>query len=214
MLRPSLEQFEALAAEANLIPVAREILADLDTPLSLFRRLDDGKTSFLLESVQGGEKWAQYSFLGTGARAHFRATGRKVEWTSGDLHEEIEVEPGGDPLAFLRDKLAELHPAYPEGFDLPRFVGGAVGMVGYDWVRFVEDIPDTNPDTVGLPDLSFTLPEVVVVYDNIRHTALIVKHVHLREGDDPKACYAQVGREIDAVVDQLRAQLAPEPRRV
>jgi anthranilate synthase component 1 len=211
VLRPSLEQFEELAARGNWIPVAREILADLDTPLSLFRRLDDGSTTFLLESVQGGEKWARYSFLGTGARARFRATGRHVEWTEGDRREEVEVE--GDPLAFLRDKLAGLEAVQPEGLELPRFVGGAVGLVGYEWVRFVEDIPDTNPDTVGLPDLSFTLPEVVVVYDNVRHTALIVKHADLRSGEDPAACHARVGREIDAVVEQLRAPLAPEPRR-
>ena len=211
MLRPSLEQFVELATQGNLIPVVREVLADLDTPLSLFRRLDDGETSFLLESVQGGEKWAHYSFLGTGARARFSARGTAVEWIEGDRVERVEVT--GDPLVFLRDKLAELHPVKPEGLELPRFVGGAVGMVAYEWVRFVEDIPVTNPDTVGLPDLSFTLPEVVVVYDNVRHTALIVKHAHLREGDDPAETYARVGREIDAVVDQLRAPLQPEPRR-
>jgi len=211
LLRPSLEQFEELATQGNLIPVVREILADLDTPLSLFRRLDDGETSFLLESVQGGEKWARYSFLGSGARAHFRAQGRRVEWSEGDVHEQVEVE--GDPLVFLRDKLAELHPVKPKELDLPRFVGGAVGMVGYDWVRFVEDIPDANPDTVGLPDLSFTLPEVVVVYDNVRHTALIVKHVHLHDGDDPAACYASAAQAIERVIDRLRAPLAPEPRR-
>ena len=72
VIRPSLEEFESLAARGNLIPVVREILADLDTPLSLFRRLDDGRTSFLLESVEGGEKWARYSFIGSGARASFR----------------------------------------------------------------------------------------------------------------------------------------------
>ncbi|MCP4037216.1 MAG: anthranilate synthase component I, partial [bacterium] len=79
MIRPSLEEFESLAARGNLIPVVREILADLDTPLSLFRRLDDDRTSFLLESVEGGEKWARYSFIGSGARAAFRAKDGVVE---------------------------------------------------------------------------------------------------------------------------------------
>ncbi|MCA9513124.1 MAG: anthranilate synthase component I [Myxococcota bacterium] len=211
MLRPSLEQFEALAREGNLIPVAREILADLDTPLSLFRRLDDGRTSFLLESVQGGEKWARYSFIGTGARARFRARGREIDWFEGDRHERATAE--GDPLEFLRAKLARYRAVKPDDLDLPRFVGGAVGVVGYDWVRFVERIPDANPDTVGLPDLAFCLPETVVVYDNVRHTALIVKHVHVRAGDDPARRYAEARREVDAVVDLLRAPLAPEPRR-
>ena len=210
MLRPSLEQFQELATQGNLIPVAREILADLDTPLSLFRRIDDGTASFLLESVQGGEKWARYSFMGMGTRAGFRARGRRIEWTERGETSVVEVE--GDPLEFLRDRLAALRPVQPQGLDLPRFVGGAVGMIGYDWVRFVEAIPDANPDPVGLPDLSFTFPEFVVVYDNVRHTALIVKHVHLSPDDDPAQRYAEVGREIEAVVEQLRVPLPAEPR--
>ncbi|MBW2271709.1 MAG: anthranilate synthase component I [Deltaproteobacteria bacterium] len=203
MLRPSLEEFESLARRGNLIPVVREILADLDTPLSLFRRLDDGRTSFLLESVQGGEKWARYSFIGTGARAMFRARGRDIEWSEGDHSEALRVE--GDPLEFLRDKLAGLEQVTPEGLELPRFIGGAVGMVGYDWVRFVERLPEPNPSKLDLPDLWFVFPETVVVYDNVRHTALIVRHVHLREGDDPAARYAEAGKDIAGTIRQLRA---------
>jgi anthranilate synthase component 1 len=191
LLRPSLEEFETLARRGNLIPVAREILADLDTPLSLFRRLDDGRTSFLLESVQGGEKWARYSFIGTGARAIFRARGRDIEWIEDGHTETLRAE--GDPLEFLREKLSGLSQVTPEGFELPRFIGGAVGMVGYDWVRFVERLPEPNPSQLDLPDLWFVFPETVVVYDNVRHTALIVRHVHLREGEDPAARYARAG---------------------
>ena len=84
--------FEELATRGNLIPVVREILADLDTPLSLFRRLDDGRTSFLFESVEGGEKWARYSFIGTGARAVFRARGREVEWSEGGRSQRFVAE--------------------------------------------------------------------------------------------------------------------------
>ena len=144
MLRPSLEEFESCSRRGNLIPVAREILADLDTPLSLFRRIDDGRTSFLLESVEGGEKWARYSFLGTGARATFTAHGRNVvwvEWVAGEKRTEVVTTPA-DPLEFLREKLRSLHHVTPEGVDWPRFIGGAVGMIGYDWVRFVERLPD------------------------------------------------------------------------
>ena len=144
MFRPSREEFEALAGRGNLIPVVREILADLDTPLSLFHRLDDGRTSFLLESVEGGEKWARYSFIGSGARASFRARGSEIEWCEGERREVLTAT--GDPLDFLREKIAALHPVHPDDLELPRFIGGAVGMVGYDWIRFVEDIPDDNPD--------------------------------------------------------------------
>jgi len=211
VLRPQPEEFARLATEGNLIPVVREILADLDTPLSLFRRLDDGQTSFLFESVEGGEKWARYSFVGTGSRAVFRARGSTVEWVEAGVTTEIDAP--GDPLEILREKLAAFRPVALPGVDLPRFTGGAVGMVGWDWVRFVEEIPDTNPDALGLPDLWFSFPETVVVYDNVRHTALIVRHVFVAEGDDPDARYREAERAIEQTVDRLRAPLSPEPRR-
>jgi anthranilate synthase component 1 len=202
------DAFERLATRGNLIPVVREILADLDTPLSLFRRLDDGRTTFLFESVQGGEKWARYSFIGAGARAIFRARGRSIEWEQGGRTERFEAP--GDPLAVLRERLSRLRPVAPEGFELPRFVGGAVGAIGYDWVRFIEKIPDQNPDELDLPELWFVLPETVVVYDNIRHTALIVRHVEIAPGDDLRARYHAEVRAIDDTVRRLRAPREPE----
>ena len=136
MLSPSQDVFEELARRGNLVPVVREVVVDLDTPLSIFQRLDDGHTSFLFESVEGGERWARFSFIGVGSRAIFRARGAGVEWSEAGETERFEVD--GDPLEVLRDKLAELQVAQPEGMSLPPFVGGAVGMVAYDWVRFVE----------------------------------------------------------------------------
>ena len=84
-----------------------------------------------------------------------------------------------DPLEVLRERLARLTPAVPEDMSLPRFVGGAVGAISYDWVRFVEQLPDENPDPIGMPELWFSLPETVVVYDNVRHSALIVRQVEV-----------------------------------
>ena len=187
MLRTSPEQFEELARRGRHVPVLREILADLDTPLSLFRKLDDGRTAFLLESVEGGEKWARYSFLGVGARATFSARGSRVEWSEAGRTESLTAE--GDPLEILRERLRAFAAAKPEGFELPRFLGGAVGMIAYDWVRFVEQIPDSNPDRIGLPDAFFVLPEYVVVYDNVRHTALIAIHAEVEPGDDVRAAF-------------------------
>jgi len=209
VLRPSPERFAELAAQGNLVPIVREIMADLDTPLSIFRRLDDGQTSFLLESVEGGEKWARYSFIGTGSRAVFRARGRQVEWSAGGRTERHTVT--GDPLEFLRERLSAFWPVWPPELELPRFVGGAVGLVGYDWIRFVERIPDANPDRIGLPDLWFGFPETVVVYDNVRHKALIVRLAEVPEGADPSAVHAAERRAIDAVVAKLRAALPAEP---
>jgi len=202
--------FEELATRGNLIPVVREILADLDTPLSLFRRLDDGVTSFLFESVEGGERWARYSFIGTGARAIFRARGSAVEWEQDGSVERLEAP--GDPLEILRERLARLTVAMPDGADLPPFIGGAVGMVAYDWVRFVERIPDDNPDEIGIPDLWFVLPETVVAYDNHKNSALIVRHVEIKDGDDPAALYREAVAQLEATVTQLRGPLQPEPQ--
>ena len=210
MLRTTASQFETLARQGTHIPVVREILADLETPLSLFRKIDDGRTAFLLESVEGGEKWARYSFLGVGARAMFRATGSRVEWTeAGDT--EI-IDTGGDPLEVLRDRLRAFEAVQPTDLDLPRFIGGAVGMIGYDWVRFVEKIPDANPDKVGLPDAFFVLPEYVVVYDNVRHTALIVVHAKVEPGEDRKHAFAQADAKIESLIERIRQPLAAEPR--
>jgi hypothetical protein len=126
VLRPSVEQFRSLAARGNLIPVVREILADLDTPLSLFRRLDDGRTAFLLESVQGGENWARYSFLGTGARATFRARGREVEndrLSSSDRGYTLVEESGdGTPGSISGIDLQASQPIYGESLVLGSIV--------------------------------------------------------------------------------------------
>ena len=213
MLRTSFEQFELLARQGNHVPVVREILADLDTPLSLFRKIDDRRTAFLLESVEGGEKWARYSFLGVGARAIFRAFGSRVEWVEAGKTETLDVQ--GDPLVVLRDRLRAYRAVVPEDHPLPRFVGGAVGMVGYDWVRFVEKIPDSNPDRSGLPDAFFLIPEYVVVYDNVRHTALIVVHAHLEPELDPEALrtrYAETVARIEEMVTRIRGPLMVEER--
>ena len=208
MLVPTQEVFEELARRGNLVPVVREMVADLDTPLSLFRRLDDGRTSFLFESVEGGEKWARYSFIGSGARAVFRARGSQVEWSTAGGTERIQAE--GDPLEVLRGRLAAYRTALPEGTPLPRFIGGAVGMVGYDWVRFVERIPDANPDLLGLPDLWFVLPETLLVYDSVRQSALVIRHAELGPDDDPRRVYRETVEALEATVRRLREPLPPD----
>jgi anthranilate synthase component 1 len=205
VLRPSSEKFCELARSGNLIPVVREIMADTETPVSLFQRLDDGRTSFLFESVEGGEKWGRFSFIGVGARAIFRAAEGTVTWTSDGRTEREEI--AGDPLDALRRRLAEMRPVTLPGEPLPRFAGGAVGAIAWDWVRFVEKIPDTNPDELDFPDAWFVLPETVVVYDNVKHRALVIRDVLLREGDVPEDRYAAAVEAIDAIVRKIR-----EPR--
>ena len=208
MFRPSREEFERLATEGNLVPVVREILADLETPLSLFRKLDDGEHSFLFESVEGGEKWARYSFVGTGARAVYEARDGDARWTERGETREFRVE--GDPLVPLRERMAGVRPATPEGLELPRFSGGAVGVIAWDWVRYVERIPDANPDDLGFPDVRFVIPEVVVVYDNVRHDAKLVCEVEIPEGEAPGACYDAACARLEDIRKRLQAPLPGE----
>src|SRR5262249_36131542 len=133
-----------------------------------------------------------------------------VEWEQ-DGHIE-RMRASGDPLELLRAKLAALRPVALEGTKLPRFLGGAVGMVSYDWVRFVERVPDANPDETGMPDLWFVLPETIVVVDNVRKTAAIVRHVAVDGDTDLGRAYADAVTAVDAVVERLRESLPAEPR--
>ena len=138
MVQPTLEEFKQKAKQGNLIPVYREILADMETPVSAFRKIDDAKYSFLLESVEGGEKWARYSFLGSRPEVVVRSFGRTVEVNRHGKKETRAFEH--DPLEAVRDILAEYRPVPDPA--LPRFYGGGVGFMDYDVVRFFQRLPD------------------------------------------------------------------------
>ena len=197
---PSASDFVTLASRGNLVPVFREILADTETPVSAFLKVARGDHAFLLESVQGGEKWARYSFLGTEPAAIFTSRGGAVT-----LHEQGR-EPrrwqAPDPLAALKQVLAAYRAVtLPE---LPRFFGGAVGYIGYDAVRAFERLPATLPDDLGLPELYFVVPATVLVFDNVAQSIKVVVNVDLRDpGTDPCAAYDAAVARIDEIVRRL-----------
>ncbi len=203
MITPTLAQYREHARDANLIPVMREILADLDTPVSAFLKLDRGDASFLLESLEGGETWGRYSILGFRPSIEFRAQGRSVEIRRGERIERLEVD---DPLEALRELHGTVKPASVPG--LPPFTGGAVGMIGYDYVRFLERLPATLPDDLGHPDLHFVFPDVVLVFDNFRHRLRFV--VNSRPGREPDRAYGEAVAAIDEMIARLSAP-APTP---
>ncbi len=203
MYFPSENEFRELARQGNLIPVYCEILADMETPVSAFRKIDDGQTAFLLESIEGGEKWARYSFLGSGPARIFRCRGRYYEVLfNGTCEESGEA---ADPIERLRELMARYRPV--ESPDLPRFFGGAVGYLGYDMVRFIEDLPDGNPRQIDAWDACFMLTERLLIFDNMRQKIKLVCNVHLRENEDPAAAYAHARRQIDRMLDLLRRPL-------
>jgi len=170
------EQFQALAAEGyNRIPLMREVLADLDTPLSTYLKLAAAPYSYLFESVQGGEKWGRYSIIGLPARTLLSVRGKQVTVTSN--HEVVEQVEAEDPLAFIEAFQSRYQ--VPEIEGLPKFTGGLVGYFGYDTVRYIEprlsDCP--NPDQMDTPDILLMLSDEVVVFDNLSGKLYVVVHV-------------------------------------
>ncbi len=200
-LRPSPEEFSILAANHGLVPVSREIVCDLETPLSIFARLGlDEDNAFLFESLEGGEKWGRYSLIGYDPLALFSSRGDEVR-ISGVIGEEIRR---GNPIKLLREILAEVGPVP----DIPglRFFGGAVGYLGYDMVRFMEDLPADNPGLDEFPDSAFMVPATLLVHDNLRQTLTVIRMVPVRAGDSA-SLYRQAGEEIDRVVTKIRGAI-------
>lgn len=168
-----------LAGQGNLVPVFAELPADLDTPLSAYLRLRPGPYSFLLESVEGGEKWARYSFIGTDPLMVL--TGKQGRITLRRPSGRTERLSGGNPLGALRSLLAQFRPVHVPG--LPRFQGGAVGYLGYDMVHHIEQLPRGARDDLGLPDAVFLLSDTLLVFDNLRHRLLVIANCHVEERD-------------------------------
>jgi len=209
MTTPTLAEYVALAREKNLIPVTREILADLDTPVSAFAKLDRGDASFLLESLEGGENWGRYSILGFKPTVELRSKGTEVQIRRGERTERQESQ---DPLGVLEKLLADVRAADVPG--LPPFSGGAVGLIGYDYVRFLEKLKPSLPDDLDQPDLHFVFPEVVLVFDNFRHRLRFV--VNSRPEGQPERRYQEAVATIDEMVARLHGlppAAPPEPHR-
>lgn len=207
MYFPTESEFFQLCEQGNLVPVYREILADMETPVSAFRKIDDGTTSFLLESIEGGEKWARYSFLGSGPARVFRCRDTYYEVVSdGKVECRGDVE---DPLAKLRELMADYQPVDIDG--LPRFFGGAVGYLGYDMVRFVEQLPDSTQREIDSWDASFLLTEGLLIFDNMRQKIKVVCNVHLQPDEDPALAYRRGQQRIDQLIAQLRQPLNLSP---
>ena len=202
MYKPTLDQVRSLADRGNLIPVTRELPADLETPVSVYLKLRDGSPSFLLESVEKGEQLGRYSFIGVQAPMSLTARGGRVI-TKGAGGAVLESHEYGDPLDAVKEALARRTPIDVPG--LPRFTGGAVGYLGYDWVRFVEKLPETASDDLDLPTFIFLLADNLVIFDHVRHRLIVLANCRL-EGD-LTAAYADAIARIDQIVARLRKPL-------
>ncbi len=193
MYYPTVEQVKRRSAEGNLIPIYREIRADLETPVAAFLKIARDNYSFLLESVEGGERMARYSFIGTEPYRVLR-TGAGEDAGAVDPLRLIEQEMIGYRLVSL-----------PE---LPRFHGGAVGYLGYETVRYFEELPTPEIDPLGLPESIMMFTDTLLVFDHLMHRIKVVSHVRL-DGDIDRS-YGEAVDKIESLIERLRQPLTPE----
>jgi anthranilate synthase component I len=208
MIQPSFAQFDRFSLKGNLVPIFMEVSGDLDTPVSTFMKIDDKQNSFLLESVEGGEKWGRYSFLGSEPRIIYKSKGSRAEIIEGSSFRAIEGAK--NPLEPLREILKSYRPVQVPG--LPRFFGGAVGYLGYDLVRFFEKLPEKNPDLSGSYDVHMFITDKIIIFDRLKQTIKIVVNTHLDSNDSLDEKYNQAVTEIERIAARLKSPFAiPEP---
>jgi anthranilate synthase component 1 len=201
MIKPDRETFKNLSKEGNLIPVYREIFSDMLTPVGAFRKISRGsKYAYLLESVEGGERWSRYTFLGADPSIVIKTAGRKGVKITPAGEEEFEVK--GDPLDEIKQVMSEYKPAGTE--DMPPFFGGAVGHIGYDTVRFFEKLPEISKTDSEMPDVVMMITDSLVIFDNARQTIKIVVNAHV-SGDGPDKVYDAAVAKINELVKKLES---------
>jgi anthranilate synthase component 1 len=198
-MRPGRDEFCKLARYGNLIPVYTEIVADAETPVSAFSKIDEGGCSFLLESAEHIDHGGRYSFVGSNPRVVFRSRGRRVTVTEAGVTREFETE--GDPLTELQKLMARYIPV-PLAH-LPRFIGGAVGYLGYDMVRFFEpSIGEPPRDDLQLPESLFMVAETLLIFDHQLRRLRVLSNA-LVENDDVDGAYDGAVQAIQSVMKQL-----------
>ena len=193
------EQFKQLAdGNYNRIPLMREVLADMDTPLSAYKKLADEPYSYLFESVHGGEKWGRYSIIGLGSSTILRVTDHQLSIEeNGKIIGDETVE---DPLQAV--ELFQQRFRIPEIASIPRFSGGMVGYFGYDCIRYIETHLDVSnkDDPLECPDILLMVSEQLVVFDNLNGKLHIIVHANPEEGD----AYEKAQQQLDALADKLK----------
>ncbi len=199
---PSLADFRLLSRKYNVIPLYREILADTETPVSAFMKIDSGGDAFLLESVEGGEKWGRFCFLGVTPRMVLRSKGDSVEITG--PNGKVRREKG--PLQVLQKTFARFRAAPVEGG--VRFLGGAIGYIGYDVVRHIEKLPEITEDDLGLDDIYLIFTDTMLVFDNVEHKIKVVSNAFIEDGADVEALYNDSIAKIEALVGTLQSSTA------
>ncbi|NIX16295.1 MAG: anthranilate synthase component I [Candidatus Dadabacteria bacterium] len=197
MIFPTFTEFKKKLDKGNLVPVWSEFLADFDTPVSALKKIDKGKYSFLFESVEGGEKWGRYSFLGTEPTVIFRSKGNKIEIIENGKTKREQ----GNPIDRLRKLMSKYKPVAAS--ELPRFSGGAVGFFSYDIVRFVEDLPVDTTDDLGCWDCLYMITDTILVFDNVSHKIKIISNAFAQNKKDAKKAYDNAIKKIGELKSRI-----------
>lgn len=204
---PAREDVITLFQQGDLVPVYRKLLADLETPMSVYLKLvRQGTASFLLESVEGGEQVGRYSFLGVNPRGVITFKGRTITRTINGQTTTETLPDGQDPLHIIKQEMTSVTPVKIEG--LPRLVGGAVGYLSYDIVRYFERLPESSREEIDVPDAAFLLPDTLVIFDHAKHQLIVMANAH--NTGSPDAAYRDAVSRIDQIVVAL-GQPLPHP---
>ena len=193
----------------NLVPLFMEIPGDLDTPLSAFLKIDDSPNSFLFESVEGGTRWARYSFLGSDPRLVIGFRNGAANLREGES--EKILTGVADPARLLNQIMDRFRPAFAPG--LPDFFGGAVGFFGYDVVRAFETIPNLGKPDPGFVDAWFMVTRDMIVFDNLLHKILLVTTVSPEESASTNAAYEQGRHRLESLRERVTASIPARPSR-
>jgi anthranilate synthase component 1 len=207
---PNFDEFRKLAKKGNLIPVYKEILADLETPVSTYLKLaGDEKHSYLLESVEGGERWGRYSFIAWEPKYIFQSRGESYSLNKPGEKAVWKASP--NPLANLKELMNSFIPVEIKG--LPRFWGGAVGYVSYDMVRFFERLTQKPKDTLKVPDCVFMITDKMVIFDHLSHTLKIAVCVNTSGKKNLAGVYKEAERTIGEIEKKIQKPLKAAPVR-
>lgn len=205
MFKPTRKEFKNLAKKYNLIPVYREIICDVDTPVSAFHKLKESKYAFLLESAEGGERFGRYSFLGNSPYLIVVCKQGTVEIRDGMGRTTKRIENVSDPLSVIKELINSYNPVRYE--DFPPFYGGAVGYLGYDAIRYFEDVPREARNDLTLPEMIFFFTDSILIFDHLKHRMKVVVNTHIKPNTqvhELESVYDQAVARIDELVKRIK----------
>lgn len=205
-IQPTRAQIHNFFAQGDHVPVYRTLLADLETPVSVYMKLKQvGQPAFLLESVEGGEQVGRYSFIGVNPKGVLSVKDNIATFARNGEQTKFAIPEGQDPLHVIKRHFQTVNPVALDG--LPRLVGGAVGYMSYDIVRYFESLPATASDDLDVPTVAFMLPDTLVIFDHAMHQLIVLANAH-NTGDDPDGAYDEAIGSIDAIIAELSKPLA------